>query len=87
MSDDNGAQNGNIEEKNLQSLEEREREMEEKIKEMRAQYEEQKSRIRVLKDSLALRDIVINIFKEFEEFNIDEQKSELKSVEEEEKNN
>jgi hypothetical protein len=87
MSDDNGAQNGNNEEKNLQSLEEREREMEEKIKEMRAQYEEQKSRIRVLKDSLALRDIVINIFKEFEEFNIDEQKSELKSVEEEEKNN
>lgn len=86
MNDDNGAQHGNNEEKNLQSLEEREREMEEKIKEMKAQYEEQKSRIRVLKDSLALRDIVINIFKEFEELNIDEQKSELKS-EEEEKNN
>ena len=86
MNDDNGAQHGNNEENNLQSLEEREREMEEKIKEMKAQYEEQKSRIRVLKDSLALRDIVINIFKEFEELNIDEQKSELKS-EEEEKNN
>jgi hypothetical protein len=44
----------------------REKEMEDHMNDLKRKYEEQKQYIRALKESVALRNVVLNVFKDFD---------------------
>ena len=50
----------------LEELLAREREMEDYMNELKRKYEEQKQYIKALKDSVALRNVVLDVFKDFD---------------------
>lgn len=51
---------------NLEELLAREKQMAEHMRELKAIQEKQKQHIRALRDSIALRNVVLNVFKDFE---------------------
>jgi len=58
-------QDNNSDEK-LEELLAREKEMEDHMNDLKRKYEEQKQYIRALKESVALRNVVLNVFKDFD---------------------
>ncbi len=61
----NNQQDNNSDEK-LEELLAREKEMEDHMNDLKRKYEEQKQYIRALKESVALRNVVLNVFKDFD---------------------
>lgn len=48
----------------IQNLEQQQQALEENLRELKAKYEEQKRRVRELRDSVALRNVVLDVFKD-----------------------
>ncbi len=61
----NNQQDNNSDEK-LEELLAREKEMEDHMNDLKRKYEEQKQYIRALKESVTLRNVVLNVFKDFD---------------------
>jgi archaellum component FlaC len=52
-------------EENIDELEARQRQLDNDVKEFKANYDEQRRKVKALKDSLALRNVILEVFKDF----------------------
>lgn len=61
-------------EENIDELEARQLQLDNAVKELKENYDEQRRKVKAIKDSLALRNVILDVFKDFGQEEQDEEK-------------
>lgn len=61
-------------EENIDELEARQLQLDNAVKELKENYDEQRRKVKAIKDSLALRNVILDVFKDFGQEDQDEEK-------------